>query len=97
MTRQAAAVREARVVGEPGSRAAVRPGDGTHHPSPSGNLRWDPSNGAPLDAVVARAQEAGFTITMPAHESGSYAIGNWPDVEGRPRSTARPGTSCTAS
>jgi len=64
------------------------PGDGKHHPSPNGNLQWDPRKGAPLDAVVARAQEAGFqpgfTITMPADEKGSYAIGNWPDVEGRP-------------
>ncbi|MGH4026122.1 MAG: PepSY-associated TM helix domain-containing protein [Pseudonocardiaceae bacterium] len=52
-----------------------------HHTG--GELRWDPHNGAPLDAVVASAQQLGVphgvTITPPEDATGSYLIAYWED------------------
>ncbi|MGH3788043.1 MAG: PepSY-associated TM helix domain-containing protein [Pseudonocardiaceae bacterium] len=51
--------------------------------SAGGELRWDPRDGAPLDAVVASAQQLGvphgFTITPPQDATGSYMIAYWED------------------
>ena len=53
-----------------------------------GSLSWNPKDGAPLDAVVAQAERLGFPpgfgITMPFDATGSYLIGNYPDIDARP-------------
>lgn len=57
-------------------------------PSLAGTISWDPRQGAPLDVVVARAQSLGFppgyNITMPFDATGSYMIGNYPDIDSHP-------------
>jgi uncharacterized iron-regulated membrane protein len=73
--------------------SGVATGGGGHagHGGATG-LEWDPTKGAPLDAVVAQAQNLGFppgfAIYMPADATGSYAIANWPDIEGNPNQRA---------
>jgi uncharacterized iron-regulated membrane protein len=56
--------------------------------SRAGDIRWNPKDGAPLDAVVARAQQLGFapgyTITMPSGDTGTYPIGTYPDLDAKP-------------
>lgn len=52
-----------------------------------GALRWDPSEGAPIDAIVATAQKAlgsGYAIFMPADETGSYTALRGADVDPDP-------------
>jgi uncharacterized iron-regulated membrane protein len=54
----------------------------------AGVLTWNPKDGAPLDAVVAQAQNlgfpAGYAISMPSGDTGSYMIGTYPDIDSRP-------------
>jgi uncharacterized iron-regulated membrane protein len=54
----------------------------------AGELRWDPREGAPLDAIVARAQQLGFpqglSLTPPADETGSWTVGSFPDGDPEP-------------
>jgi uncharacterized iron-regulated membrane protein len=56
--------------------------------SRAGDIRWNPKDGAPLDAVVARAQQLGFApgyaITMPSGDTGTYLIGTYPDLDAKP-------------
>lgn len=57
-----------------------------------GELSCDPRGGAPLDAIVARAQQMGFppgfSITTPEDETGSYTIGLFPDADPQPNRSA---------
>jgi uncharacterized iron-regulated membrane protein len=57
-----------------------------------GELRWDPGEGAPLDAVVASAQQLGiphgFTITPPEDTTGSYLVAYWEDGDMEPNRSA---------
>lgn len=57
-----------------------------------GELRWDPHDGAPLDAVVSSAQQLGvphgFTITLPEDATGSYLIAYWEDGDMEPNRSA---------
>ncbi|MDQ3761532.1 MAG: PepSY domain-containing protein [Actinomycetota bacterium] len=57
-----------------------------------GELRWDPRDGAPLDAVVASAQQLGvphgFTVTPPEDATGSYMIAYWEDGDMEPNRSA---------
>jgi uncharacterized iron-regulated membrane protein len=54
----------------------------------AGDIHWNPRDGAPLDAVVARAQQLGFApgyaITMPSGDTGSFVIGTYPDLDAKP-------------
>lgn len=53
---------------------------------------WDPSKGAPIDAIVGRAQQlgfpAGFTIAYPEDETGSYTVSRFPDADVAPNAAA---------
>ena len=52
-----------------------------------GLISWDPSKGAPLDAVVATAQQhyaPGFAIFFPSDPTGVYTVGSYPDVDPKP-------------
>ncbi|MGH3889220.1 MAG: PepSY-associated TM helix domain-containing protein [Pseudonocardiaceae bacterium] len=55
-------------------------------------LRWDPSQGAPLDAVIASTQKIGiphgFSVTWPEDETGAYSIGYWEDGPQEPNRSA---------
>jgi uncharacterized iron-regulated membrane protein len=55
-------------------------------------IRWNPANGAPLDAVVARAQQMGMppgtSITFPADRTSSYAVSFFPDNDVEPNQNA---------
>lgn len=55
-------------------------------------LRWDPSKGAPIDAVVARTQQmhlaAGYSISYPDGTTGAYSAGRYPDIDIRPNQSA---------
>jgi uncharacterized iron-regulated membrane protein len=57
-----------------------------------GELRWNPRDGAPLDAVVASAQQFGvphgFTVTPPEDATGSYMIAYWEDGDMEPNRSA---------
>jgi len=64
-------------------------GDREHH---GGSIEWDPSAGAPLDAVVATAQENGFStgyaLWWPEDEVGSWAVFRYPDTGSKPNQSA---------
>lgn len=70
-----------------------RPGHSGHagHRDTSA-LRWDPKEGAPLDAVIARAERMGFppgySVTFPEDETGSYAVSLSPDLDPAPDQSA---------
>lgn len=70
-----------------------RPGHTGHtgHRHPGG-LRWDPRDGAPLDAVIGRAQAMGFppgySVTFPEDATGSYAVSLSPDLDPQPNQSA---------
>lgn len=53
---------------------------------------WDPSKGAPIDAIVGRAQQlgfpAGFTIAYPEDETGSFTVSRFPDADVAPNAAA---------
>ncbi|MEA2131822.1 MAG: hypothetical protein QOJ85_4713 [Solirubrobacteraceae bacterium] len=55
-------------------------------------IRWNPHDGAPLDAVVARAQQMGMrhgtTITFPYDRTSSYAVSLFPDNDVEPNQNA---------
>jgi len=55
-------------------------------------IRWNPKDGAPLDAVVARAQQMGMApgtiITFPADKTSSYAVSLFPDNDVEPNQNA---------
>jgi uncharacterized iron-regulated membrane protein len=55
-------------------------------------IRWNPEDGAPLDAVVARAQRMGMgpgtIITFPADKTSSYAVSLYPDNDVQPDQNA---------
>lgn len=55
-------------------------------------IRWNPAHGAPLDAVVARAQRMGMspgtTITFPVDTTSSYAVSLYPDNDVEPNQNA---------
>ncbi|MDO9354455.1 MAG: PepSY domain-containing protein, partial [Solirubrobacteraceae bacterium] len=67
-------------------------GDGHTGHAHADSLVWDPAKGAPLDAVVGRAQKmgfpAGFTIVYPTDEYGSYTLSKFPDADVDPNATA---------
>ncbi len=76
------------VSGEPGSPVQHAGHQG------EGRLTWDPSTGAPLDAIVATAQQhypAGFAIFMPGDEAGVYTVGSFPDGDPKPVQAAGAG------
>lgn len=55
-------------------------------------IRWNPRDGAPLDAIVARAQQMGMppgtTIAFPADRTSSYAVSFFPDNDVEPNQSA---------
>jgi uncharacterized iron-regulated membrane protein len=55
-------------------------------------LRWNVEDGAPLDAVVARAQQMGMApgtiITFPYDKTSSYAVSLYPDNDVQPDQNA---------
>ena len=55
-------------------------------------MSWDPTKGAPLDAVVTSAQklgfEPGYAIFFPADETGSYSVNLGPDLDPAPNQSA---------
>lgn len=57
-----------------------------------GSLRWDPQEGAPLDAIVGQAEKlgfpAGYTVAFPEDESGSYTVTAMPDGDAQPNMSA---------
>ncbi len=67
----------------------VRGGDDGHtgH-THRATIVWDPAKGAPIDAVVGRAEQlgypAGFTIAYPEDEYGSYTVSRFPDADAAP-------------
>lgn len=75
------------------SAAGGRPGHSGHddHARPQ-TIRWDPTDGAPLDAVVARAQQMGMApgtiITFPQDRTSSYAVSLYPDNDVEPNQNA---------
>lgn len=79
----------------PPSEAAAggRPGHTGHNDHAQlRTLRWDPADGAPLDAVVARAQQMGMppgtSIAFPADPTSSYAASFFPDNDVEPNQNA---------
>jgi uncharacterized iron-regulated membrane protein len=63
-----------------------------NHAQHGDTISWDPSGGAPLDAIVAEAQAVGFTtgyvVFWPEGETGSYYVAQWPDMGSRPNQSA---------
>ena len=57
-----------------------------------GTLQWNPADGAPLDAIIGRAQRMGFPpgyrVTFPSDETSSYAVTLSPDVDPAPNQSA---------
>jgi uncharacterized iron-regulated membrane protein len=56
-------------------------------------LSWNAADGAPLDAVVSRAQDlgfgtGGFIVYFPEDEVGSYWAVRWPDLGTKPNQSA---------
>lgn len=76
----------------PPSEAAQ--GGGRGHTGHQGHtqLRWNPADGAPLDAVVSRAQQMGLPpgtiITYPYDKTSSYAASIYPDGDVEPNQNA---------
>lgn len=62
------------------------------HEHQEDRIQWNPSDGAPIDAIVAQAQNLGFTtgyaIFWPEGETGSYFVAQWPDMGSRPKQSA---------
>jgi uncharacterized iron-regulated membrane protein len=71
----------------------IRSGDDGHsgHTHAS-TITWDPTKGAPVDAIVARAQhlgfKPGFTVSYPEDETGSYAAFQFADADVHPNQSA---------
>jgi uncharacterized iron-regulated membrane protein len=75
------------------SAGAGRPGHSGHNDHAQlRTIRWNPANGAPLDAVVARARQLGMgpgtIITFPADKTSSYAVSLYPDNDVEPNQNA---------
>ncbi len=53
-----------------------------------GKLSWDPSKGAPVDAVIATAQAAGFipgyAVFLPADDTAAYTVVTGEDLDPKP-------------
>lgn len=53
---------------------------------------WDPTKGAPIDAILGRAQQLGFrpgyTVSYPEDETGSYSVFQFPDADMHPNQQA---------
>jgi uncharacterized iron-regulated membrane protein len=58
----------------------------------AGTLSWDPSEGAPIDAIVAAGQQLGvphgFSISYPEDGTGSYGVNYWEDGPQEPNRSA---------
>lgn len=70
-----------------------RPGHAGHNDHAGARTqRWDPRDGAPIDAIVARARRMGFppgySITFPADATSSYAVSLSPDLDPAPNQSA---------
>jgi uncharacterized iron-regulated membrane protein len=77
----------------PSAAGGGRPGHTGHNDHAQlRTIRWNPSHGAPLDAVVARAQQMGMApgtiITFPADKTSSYAVSLYPDNDVEPNQNA---------
>lgn len=77
----------------PPSAGGGRPGHPGHNDHAQlRTIRWNPKDGAPLDAVVARAQQMGMApgtiITFPADKTSSYAVSLFPDNDVEPNQNA---------
>jgi uncharacterized iron-regulated membrane protein len=81
------------------SLAASRPdvkvtsgGDGHSGHTHADSLTWDPTKGAPIDAIVGRAQRLGFkpgyTISYPEDETGTYSVFQFADADVHPNQSA---------
>jgi uncharacterized iron-regulated membrane protein len=75
--------------------AGGRPGHAGHNDHAQlRTIRWNPSDGAPLDAIVARAQQMGFRadsgygVTFPGDATSSYAVSTYPDNDVEPNQSA---------
>lgn len=76
-----------------GSTFQNRPGQsahvGHHH---AATVAWEPGDAAPVDAIVSTAQRAGypagFSLTFPEGETGSWAVWYGPDSDPRPKVSA---------
>lgn len=53
---------------------------------------WNPTKGAPIDAILGRAQQLGFrpgyTVSYPEDETGSYSVFQFPDADVHPNQQA---------
>lgn len=51
-------------------------------------LKWDPADGAPLDAIVGRAEQLGladgYSIAFPENSEGAYTLTAMPDGDAQP-------------
>ncbi len=71
----------------------VRSGDDGHtgHTHAS-TVTWDPTKGAPIDAILGRAQQLGFkpgyTVSYPADETGTYSVFQFADADVHPNQSA---------
>jgi uncharacterized iron-regulated membrane protein len=80
----------------PSSAAAAgsgRPGHTGHNDhAPLRTIRWNPQDGAPLDAIVGRAQRMGMppgtSIAFPFDKTSSYAVSIYPDNDVEPNQNA---------
>jgi uncharacterized iron-regulated membrane protein len=77
----------------PSAAGGGRPGHTGHNDHAQlRTIRWNPSHGAPLDAVVARAQQMGMApgtiITFPSDRTSSYAVSLYPDNDVEPNQNA---------
>lgn len=55
-------------------------------------VKWDPRKGAPIDAVISRAQregfKPGFLVTYPDGAKGSFQVAASPDLDPQPNKSA---------
>ncbi len=67
-------------------------GDGHVGHTHTDTIIWDPTKGAPIDAILGRAQELGFrpgyTVSYPEDETGSYSVFQFPDADIHPNQQA---------
>lgn len=58
-------------------------------------VTWDPTKGAPIDAIIGRAQGLGFkpgyTISYPEDETGTYSVFQFADADVQPNQSATDG------
>ncbi|MEH3055160.1 MAG: PepSY domain-containing protein [Patulibacter minatonensis] len=67
-------------------------GDGHTGHAHADTITWDPTKGAPIDAIVGRAQRLGFkpgyTITYPGDATGSYSVFQFADADVLPNQSS---------